>query len=197
MTGEQLKAWRKSEGITQSEIAAELNSALGTKSYTKVLMSYIENGIVDLPENAVLYINSKIAEKPVRTGSDERNEGNKATMPLGEIKSLKSAILKRRRRMNIKTLEQEVREILTDNPKARDSNEYLYGIYLAKHGISIQSVNSFFMGFAKYDVSSFESVTRARRKIVEHDPSLGASEEVKQMRLERQYGMFDYAKGNM
>ena len=96
--------------------------------------------------------------------------------------------------MNMITLEQEVRQILVDNPKARDSNEYLYGVYLAKHGVSIQSVNSFFMGFDRFKVSSFESVTRARRKIVEKDPSLGASDDVRQMRLERQFDMWDYGK---
>ena len=105
--------------------------------------------------------------------------------------------MERRRRMGIKTLEEEVREILIGYPKSRDSNEYLYGKYLAKHGITIQSVNSFFMGFEKLGVSSFESVTRARRKIVEKDPSLGASDEVKQMRLERQFDMWDYAKDRL
>ena len=99
--------------------------------------------------------------------------------------------------MDIKTLEQEVREILESNPKARDSNEYLYGFYLAKHGISIQSVNSFFMGFSKFGVSSFESVTRARRKIVEKNPALGASDEVRQIRTERQFDMWDYGKDRM
>ena len=99
--------------------------------------------------------------------------------------------------MSMITLEQEVRQILEEHPKARDSNEYLYGIYLAKHGVSIQSVNSFFMGFDRFKVSSFESVTRARRKIVEKDPSLGASEDVQQIRLERQFDMWDYGKGRM
>lgn len=193
MTGEELRTWRKSEHITQSEIADELNKALGTKSYTKVLISYIENGLVDLPEMAKWYIASRCGYNRPNSLADAQNTADRATMPLSEISSPKSAILRRRRKVNIKTLEQEVREILTEYPKSRDSNEYLYGIYLGKHGISIQSVNSFFMGFGKYDVSSFESVTRARRKIVEKDTSLGASEEVKKMRLERQYDMFDYA----
>lgn len=93
-----------------------------------------------------------------------------------------------------KTLETEIREILESKPDTRDSNELLYGVYLAKHGVTMPSVKSFFMDFPRYGVSSFESVTRARRKIVEKNPKLGASEAVKQIRLEREFDMWDYAK---
>lgn len=197
MTGEELRACRKENGLKQRELAEELNNALGVRGYNKVIISLVESGLVELPENAMRYVASKYSYNRPNSPSVARNCEDRVIIPTAEKKSLKSAVSKRRRRMGIKTLEEEVREILIGYPKSRDSNEYLYGTYLAKHGITIQSVNSFFMGFEKLGVSSFESVTRARRKIVEKDPSLGASEEVKQMRLERQFDMWDYAKDRL
>lgn len=94
----------------------------------------------------------------------------------------------------MRTLEQEITEILEHNKRSRDSNEVLYAVYLSKHGITMPSVWSFFTEFERYKVSSFESVTRARRKIVEKNPRLGASEEMKQIRIDREYDMWDYAK---
>ena len=197
MTGEELRACRKENGLKQRELAEELNNALGVRGYNKVIISLVESGLVELPENAMRYVASKYSYNSPNSPSVARNCEDRVIIPTAEKKSLKSAVSKRRRRMGIKTLEEEVREILIGYPKSRDSNEYLYGTYLAKHGITIQSVNSFFMGFEKLGVSSFESVTRARRKIVEKDPSLGASDEVKQMRLERQFDMWDYAKDRL
>lgn len=197
MTGEELRACRKEHGLKQRELAEELNKELGVKGYNKVIISLVENGLVELPENAMRYVASKYSYNRPNSSSDARNCEDRVIIPTAEKRSLKSAISKRRRKMGIKTLEEEVREILINYPKSRDSNEYLYGTYLAKHGITIQSVNSFFMGFEKLGVSSFESVTRVRRKIVEKDPSLGASEEMMQVRLDRQFDMWDYAKDRM
>lgn len=95
----------------------------------------------------------------------------------------------------MKTLHKEIEGILREYPKTRDSNEQLYGRYLLQHGISTMSVNTFFMTFPKQNVASFESVTRCRRKLVEMYPELGASEEVQEMRDNRQLEMFGYSKG--
>lgn len=92
MNGQKLRDYRKAFGMTQSDLAADLNEALGVKSYTKVLISYIENGTVDLPENAKSYLASKMTEKAVRTGSDERKDGEWVIMPRSEKKTLKSSI---------------------------------------------------------------------------------------------------------
>ena len=88
--------------------------------------------------------------------------------------------------------------ILERDPEARDSNERLYEKYLLSqplHYFGDTSVTEFFRNFKKYGISSFESVTRARRKIVEKHPELGASPEVQEKRHEQQCDMWDYAKG--
>lgn len=95
-----------------------------------------------------------------------------------------------------RTLKAEVRDLLEKYPVTRDSDEKLYGAYLARHGISAITVSYFFNNFNKYDVSDFESVTRMRRKIVEEDPSLGPSEKIKELRYERQVDIYDFMKGN-
>lgn len=97
--------------------------------------------------------------------------------------------------MELKTLQAEVKSILTDYPKTRDSNELLYGRYLQNHGVTMVTVNTFFNRFTDYKVASFESVTRCRRKIAEEHPELGASPEVQELRDERQLEMFGFSKG--
>lgn len=90
MTGEEIRAYRKENRITQSELANELNDHLGTKSYSKVLISYVENGLVDLPENAEQYLAPKIAHKAVRTSSVASNYEEWGIIPHEEINSPKS-----------------------------------------------------------------------------------------------------------
>ena len=96
--------------------------------------------------------------------------------------------------MELKTLQAEIKEILTKYEKTRDSNELLYGRYLQNHGVTMVTVNTFFNRFTDYKVASFESVTRCRRKIVEQNPELGASSEVQKLRDERQLEFFGYSK---
>ena len=97
--------------------------------------------------------------------------------------------------MEIKRLEAEVREILTNYPEARDSNEKLYARYLSNHGIRNVAVSDFFANFLNYKVSTFASVTRTRRKLVEKFPELSPSDAKKREWLDHQYEMSDYAKG--
>ena len=96
--------------------------------------------------------------------------------------------------MELKTLQAEIKEILTKYEKTRDSNELLYGRYLQNHGVTMVTVNTFFNRFTDYKVASFESVTRCRRKIVEQNPELGDSSEVQELRDERQLEFFGYSK---
>lgn len=95
------------------------------------------------------------------------------------------------------TLENEIHSLLIRYPETRDSNEKLYAYYLMSHRteFNVPDVIDFFLGFKKYKVSSFESVTRCRRKIVEKHPELGASPAVQEKRQEQQFDIWDYAKG--
>lgn len=95
----------------------------------------------------------------------------------------------------IKQLESEIKGLLERYPQLRESNEKLYGAYLWKHGIGDDSVVAFFSNFLSYKVSTFASVTRTRRKLVEKYPELGPSTEKREEWKERQYEMSDYAKG--
>lgn len=100
----------------------------------------------------------------------------------------------------MKTLEKEIHALLLSKPETRDSNETLYAYYLHQHLVYSDpvSVVAFFLDFRKYreeGISSFESVTRCRRKLVEKYPQLAPSKEVQEKRKERQMDMWDYAKG--
>lgn len=76
--------------MTQTQMAAELNSALGT-NYSKPHISMMERGIMVTPKNVEQYINSAIGEKAVITSADERKGDSWVIIPHSEIKSLKSA----------------------------------------------------------------------------------------------------------
>ena len=96
MTGKQIREYRKSRGISQTELAKELTASLGV-SYTKALISYIENGAVNPSKNIQRYIESKIAQKPVRTPSVASKGLGSINVSTEDISSLKSAILSKRR----------------------------------------------------------------------------------------------------
>ena len=96
MTGEQIRGYRKSAGLSQTQLAEELTDALGV-TYTTSLVSYIENGAVLPSEQVVRYMSSKIAEKPFRNRSDEVLEQEWTTTSTDVIFSLKSPILPKRR----------------------------------------------------------------------------------------------------
>lgn len=99
--------------------------------------------------------------------------------------------------MKIRTIQEEVEEILVKNPEARDSDEKLYGIYL-NGKIGLESAIVFFLTYsAKYKdrVASFETVSRCRRKIQERNPRLAASKQVQAYRDELQGSFWDYNRG--
>ncbi len=93
MTGREIRQYRKDNHLSQSAFATELTSALGV-GYTTSLISYIESGIVDAPQNVKVYVARKIAEKVFRNPSNARLQPMWTTMPPCEKKSLKSAISK-------------------------------------------------------------------------------------------------------
>jgi len=98
-------------------------------------------------------------------------------------------------RTNLVSLQEEVQHLLTKYPDTRGSDEKLYSRYLLRHQVSVVNVISFFMDFEKYGVSSFESVSRARRKIQETRADLRPSKEVLDARDELQGTFFDWARG--
>lgn len=67
-----------------------------------------------------------------------------------------------------------VRQILTENPSTRDDDMLLYGAFCAKYLI-VQPNETFYEVMytaKKRDIPSYESVTRARRKVQENEPAL-------------------------
>lgn len=76
--------------------------------------------------------------------------------------------------MKIKRTEDYVIEVLKRNPKARSDDFRLYGGVLKDLGIDLKSTSlyDFLLDAKQNDYPSFESVTRARRKIFENYPEL-------------------------
>lgn len=77
-----------------------------------------------------------------------------------------------------------VKRILEDNPKARNSDSFLYYLvckeYLAEKGVDIDEI-SFSDGLLKrkeLDIPKFETVRRARQKVQQHHPELAAHENI-------------------
>ena len=88
------KEYRKAKGLTQGQLARELNEVFPAKSkYTTALISYIEKGLVDYPENVRQYLAYKIDEKAFRNRYDEVLGDRWVVMPPHQKKSLKTAIL--------------------------------------------------------------------------------------------------------
>ena len=68
----------------------------------------------------------------------------------------------------------KVRQILVENPATRDDDMLLYGVFLEKYRM-VAADETFYMvcRTAKYrKLPSYESISRARRKIQEETPSL-------------------------
>lgn len=87
-----VRKYREERGLTQTELADEINAALGT-SYTTSMVSYAESDVMRFPKDVRTYIASKTAEKRFRNCSDARKGSEWVnTPPIGK-KSLKQAIL--------------------------------------------------------------------------------------------------------
>lgn len=94
----------------------------------------------------------------------------------------------------LNTLKNEITTLLENNPELRESDEKLYAEYLKRHGISFITVNKFLTHFNDYNVSDFESVTRARRKAMELDPKLKPRKVIDDLRDERQEEFVEFAR---
>ena len=93
-----------------------------------------------------------------------------------------------------------VRELLTNEPQTRNSDNYLYLRVLQKVGqqrgvdINNMPVLRFFLHLSQYGFPPFESVRRSRQKLQEHNPELASNSDVKAQRELNEEVFRDYAR---
>ena len=83
----------------------------------------------------------------------------------------------------------EVKAILTKYPQTRDNDMLLYGQYLFQKNL-VGKEETFFKVLAsatKRNLPSYESVTRARRKVQEKEPSLRGKKYGQRQKTEQEY----------
>lgn len=82
-----------------------------------------------------------------------------------------------------------VKQILIENPATRDDDMLLYGAFLAKFMIvGVDETFYHVMQTAKErKIPSYESITRARRKVQEKEPSLQGIRRKQRMEEESNY----------
>lgn len=89
-----------------------------------------------------------------------------------------------------------VEDVLRKIPQTRDNNNKL--IYCVLRSCGVESNESFTSVINKLingELPAFESITRARRKIVEQHPELDANEKVKELRAKQEQMYKGYARG--
>ena len=89
-----------------------------------------------------------------------------------------------------------VRQILIENPATRDDDMLLFGAFLAKFMIvGVDETFYHVMQTAKTrDIPSYESITRARRKVQEQEPLLQG--EKRKQRMEEEHRYHEYYGNN-
>lgn len=90
----------------------------------------------------------------------------------------------------------EVKRILTNWPATRDDDMLLYAIFIAE-GKLVSSTETFYhvMSTAKQrKLPSYESVTRARRKVQEKEPDMRGKRYAQRMHEEAEY--HEYYRNN-
>lgn len=96
-------------------------------------------------------------------------------------------------------LEDVIRQILIENPEAREDDMYLYYVYCVKHDPKFYIPSNFALLFhRKYyknveQIKTFGAVERCRRKIQADYPEL-ASEKTKKARAEKEEEYKEYAR---
>lgn len=87
---------------------------------------------------------------------------------------------------------EQVRGILTEYPKARDDDMYLYAVFCART-TNVNSGDGFFnvlVHHTDYSLPSYESVTRARRKVQECEISLRGTRRTRRKDMQEEYREF-------
>lgn len=87
---------------------------------------------------------------------------------------------------------ENVRRILIEQPETRDDDMKLYAILVHKATKMSVKVNFYeaMYNHEKYNLPSYESVTRARRKVQENEPPLQGTKRQKRKELEEEYRDF-------
>lgn len=103
---------------------------------------------------------------------------------------------------NLKQTSQLVKSILTDNPRTRNSDSFLY-LQVLKHyaretgnPVHEMSVQAFLFYMGELGVPPFETVRRTRQKVQQMHPELAANATVSQMRRENEAAYYAYAVGD-
>ena len=98
---------------------------------------------------------------------------------------------------SIKKTSDLVKEILIEEPKARNSDMYLYYMVCLKTDASIlgKPFSQVIMNLKSLNLPPFESVGRARRKIQRAYPELAGSDVVEGYRLVNEEAFRSYARG--
>lgn len=93
--------------------------------------------------------------------------------------------------MKLKKLQVLVKKILENNQEARKDNFLLVTNVYDALGIPVKSQFEYLMNKHKeYNLPSFESITRVRRKVVEEYPEL---KEIIEIRKEEEQKYFEYS----
>lgn len=96
--------------------------------------------------------------------------------------------------MKLPKLEEVVKEVLEESIEARNDNFKLVLKVYKKLDIPVQfQFMDLMLEHSKYKLPSFESVERARRKIIEKHPELAEYEEIKQLREVQEDEYIQYA----
>lgn len=97
--------------------------------------------------------------------------------------------------MRLDTLESEIELILTTDEKTRGDDMTLYLAYLCEHDVGILKVFSDKAYRVAHGISSFESVSRCRRRLQAKYPELKPEKEVIKIRKAKEEEFLEYARG--
>ena len=96
--------------------------------------------------------------------------------------------------MELPKLEEVVKEVLEESIESRNDNFKLVLKVYKKLDIPVQfQFMDLMLEHSKYKLPSFESVVRARRKVVEKHPELKETEKVKELRGVQEDEYIQYA----
>ncbi len=99
--------------------------------------------------------------------------------------------------VELRTTTALVKEVLTDIPDTRNSDDYLY--YIVCGRINAIALNMPFgkvlMNRKQYSFPAFETVRRSRQKVQETHPELAGNSKVEGQRVLNEEAFRDYARG--
>jgi hypothetical protein len=101
---------------------------------------------------------------------------------------------------DLKYITQLVKAILKEDPKARNSDSYLYllilRIFAERQGINLDEIKIpyFLLNMKELGLPAFESVRRTRQKVQEHFPELASAKKIAEKRAEKEAEHREYAR---